>query len=321
MMRAELLQRVMAEKRALREEHERLEAQRLLEAGEACPEIAALVQERREAIMEGLRLAMQGIVPLRIEEDTLRRNRRIEALLTAQGLPGDYLSPIFDCPLCEDSGYAGESQNQLWACMEQRCLELALGGQFPDDSQTFESYDETVFPLSPVAPGQASQRAYMRVIRKACEDYADSLPEGKLLNLLLYGGSGLGKTFLLRSIAHRAGQNGVACLATTANTLLNAIRKQYFSREEAPEADYMGVPLLLIDDLGTEPLWENITVEQLFALIDHRLSHGLHTVISTNLSLTELKARYTERIMSRLLDQRLCRTLAFMGKDVRLNPS
>jgi DNA replication protein DnaC len=64
-------------------------------------------------------------------------------------------------------------------------------------------------------------------------------------------------------------------------------------------------------------MWENITVEQLFALIDARFTSRLNTVISTNLSLSELQARYTERITSRLTDVRVCQPLRFLGNDIR----
>ncbi len=80
------------------------------------------------------------------------------------------------------------------------------------------------------------------------------------------------------------------------------------------------MPLLLIDDLGTEPLWENITLEQLFALIEYRMTHNKSTVFSTNLTLENLRERYTRRILSRLLDQRLSLVLQFQGQDVRLRP-
>ena len=84
-----------------------------------------------------------------------------------------------------------------------------------------------------------------------------------------------------------------------------------------PIADMMRTPLLLLDDLGTEPLMNNITVTQLFNLLNERQMAGRHTVISTNLSLSELKDRYTERITSRLLDGRDCRRLTFIGEDIR----
>ena len=63
---------------------------------------------------------------------------------------------------------------------------------------------------------------------------------------------------------------------------------------------------------------ENITVEQLFNLINERQNARLCTVLSTNLTLTELKTRYTERVLSRLLDKRNCLALHFLGEDVRL---
>lgn len=316
-MNNELLLQALREKRLGRERHEQEEARRLAEVTAACPEIEQLVRERREAIFEGLRLAMAGQAPLGIEQDTARRNARIEELLHQLGYGSDYLSPIFECALCEDTGWEGESRKTLCSCVLQRMSALNQSGHH-QERQSFESYDDGVFPLTPLAEGEVSQRAYMRLIRRQCEEYANSLPGGRLQNLLLYGGSGLGKTFLLNAIALRASQRGVATLTLTANSLLNDIRRHYFSREQEQDAGYLSIPLLLIDDLGTEPLWENITVEQLFALIDHRLRAGLHTVISTNLSLTELKQRYTERIMSRLLDVRLCGKLAFLGKDIRL---
>ena len=62
---------------------------------------------------------------------------------------------------------------------------------------------------------------------------------------------------------------------------------------------------------------ENITIVQLFNLINERQTSGKGTVISTNLNTTELQARYTERIASRLLDPRQCTLLQFLGDDVR----
>jgi DNA replication protein DnaC len=62
---------------------------------------------------------------------------------------------------------------------------------------------------------------------------------------------------------------------------------------------------------------ENITVTQLFNLLNERQSAGRHTVLSTNLNLEELRLRYTERIVSRLLDETRCRVVKFIGEDVR----
>ena len=68
----------------------------------------------------------------------------------------------------------------------------------------------------------------MNVVRNTCEQYADLLPRPAVKNILFYGKSGLGKTYLLNSIAMRAKERGVAYISITANSLLNRIRKSVF---------------------------------------------------------------------------------------------
>ncbi len=319
-MNSELLNQALSQRRAIQEQNRLEEERRVITVSQAHPQIGRLIDERREAIMRGLQQAMRGITPLGIEEETIRRNQQIEELLARYGYGKDYLSPIYDCALCEDSGYAGQSRKTLCRCVALRYQALMHGSDALDEKQIFESYDDSVFPATPLPGSRTSQRAYTRLLRDQCEAWADQLPNSQTRALLLYGGSGLGKTFLLRSVGQRAMARGVPTLTLTANHLLNQIRRQYFGRDTQEEASYLNIPLLLIDDLGTEPLWENITVEQLFALIDHRLSRGLHTLISTNLNPGELTQRYTERIMSRLSDRRLCQWLEFLGEDIRLRP-
>ena len=75
--------------------------------------------------------------------------------------------------------------------------------------------------------------------------------------------------------------------------------------------------LLLIDDLGTEPMIEGVTVEELFNILNERQNAGLCTVISTNLTLENLQVRYNERFISRLLNRQTCQSLHFDGIDIR----
>ena len=102
--------------------------------------------------------------------------------------------------------------------------------------------------------------------------------------------------------------------------LFEAMRGAGFGDEQkAREFDrLMGAEILLIDDLGTEPMVRNITVEYLFSLINERTGGGMHTVIATNLSFEDLKNRYTERISSRLLDKNGFEVVGLAGEDLRL---
>ena len=58
--------------------------------------------------------------------------------------------------------------------------------------------------------------------------------------------------------------------------------------------------LLIIDDLGTE-LTNSFVQSQLFEIINKRELSGLSTLISTNLSMLQLRDKYSERIMSRIV--------------------
>lgn len=297
------------------------EEERLRTASAVCPRIGQMVSARRNAILEGLQSALAGAAPHDLVQATNRANEQIRLLLKENGFAPDYLEPIYTCPLCHDTGYVGEHKKEFCACVIKRCDKLLSESlEMPETGESFETFDPAVFSDVPLEGLDFSQREYAQVLRDKCEAYAGRLPDAHVPNLLFYGKSGLGKTFLLRSIARRAQEKGVPALTVTANTLLNAIRKSYFSHEDEGLSPFYQTQLLLIDDLGTEPLWENITVEQLFALLDARFSSRKNTVISTNLNLKELQQRYTERIASRLLDTRLCQAVRFLGDDIRRRP-
>lgn len=297
------------------------EQERLRIAGEKDARIPLLVAERRNAILHSLQHALGGAAPEHLVEDTNARSAQIRLLLRENGLEENFLEPIYTCRLCRDTGYVGEHGKRLCACVRSRYDKLLTQSlEMPDTGESFERFDASVFSDAPMEGLDFSQREYAEMLRVKCEAYAEQLPSPPVPNLLFYGRSGLGKTFLMRSIAQRSLERGVPSLAVTAGTLLNAIRKSYFSHNDEGLSPFYQTQLLLIDDLGTEPLWENITVEQLFALLDARFSARRNTVISTNLSLKELQQRYTERIASRLLDIRLCQTVRFLGDDVRKRP-
>ena len=136
-------------------------------------------------------------------------------------------------------------------------------------------------------------------------------------NVMMMGQSGLGKTYLMHSIAKVLLQHGFNVLMLSAYRFLETARKSYFSGDSKDLEVLMDADVLMIDDMGAEPLMENITITQWFNLINERQLHGKATVISTNLTESELKKRYTERIASRLLNQSECMILQFRGDDVR----
>ena len=80
-----------------------------------------------------------------------------------------------------------------------------------------------------------------------------------------------------------------------------------------PQAD-----LLVIDDLGTEPMRKNVTKEYLLILLNERIAKGKSTIITTNLNPEQVLEKYEERIFSRMFNKRETLILQFVGKNQRL---
>ena len=297
---------------------------RQTEACQRCPGLRELLNARHASVMAGVRATLLTARKDASRASTLasqmaEMNRRIADKLKEGGLPADYLQPVYTCAHCKDEGYVYDPSRRMCDCLKKafnrRLLEESgLAG----NANTFESFDETLFSDEPDERG-LSQRKAAVAIRNACLAYADAFPDTPTRDLLLMGKSGLGKTFLLQCIAHRTAERGFLPVYISAYRLFELARKAYIENDSDILSSMMEAPLLLIDDLGTEPLMNNVTVTQLFNLLNERQMAGRHTVISTNLSMTEMQERYTERITSRFLDATGCRRLLFIGGDIRRN--
>lgn len=312
--------RTEAEFEQRRQQNEQEENRRREEIAQKLPALDQLLQERHSMILRSVRGAFADPAMRNAEAMMESYNKKISAALIAAGYPADYLAPVCHCPICRDEGYVYENSIRKPCACFLNAYEKALSeaGQSMQGGETFSAFDENRFPDTPLPGTDVTQREYMRVVRDRCRQYAANVPNGTVKTLLLHGGSGLGKTFLLNCVGNDARARGVDTLYVTAYDLLMALKNAYFSRTGETAQEYFDAQLLLIDDLGMEPLMENITVEQLYNLFNARLIKGLYTAVSTNLSREEIKNRYTERVSSRLLDIRTGMAIPFKGKDIRL---
>ena len=303
-----------------RQQNAQEEARRREEIARKLPELDQIIEERHRMVLRSVRGVFSDSGLLDAEKLMEEYNQKISDALTNAGYPADYLAPVCQCPLCQDEGYIYEnSVRRVCSCFQNAYMKALSGaGQSMQGHETFQSFDESRFPDTPLPGTDVTQREYMRIIRERCRQFSDNIPDGPVKTLLLHGGSGLGKTFLLNCVGNAARERGIETRYITAYDLLMALKNAYFSRTGETAQEYFDTPLLLIDDLGMEPLMENITVEQFYNLFNARLTKGCYTAVSTNLSREEIKNRYTERVSSRLLDTRSGMAIAFMGKDIRL---
>lgn len=325
-MREATLRAIEAEYAAIREQNRAEERRRLDEVTASDPAIGALAAARFDMLQNRVRQAFgspdQAIrIGEAFQRDMAALQEDIRARLVAAGYAADYLQPVYRCANCRDKGFVGEPVMERCACFLQkaRAHVSRAAGSGVDPSETFEAFDPAVFPDRPLSADRPeSQRAYMERIRARCEAFADQYPANERRNLLLFGGSGLGKTYLMNCIGNRVRARGMEAVKLTAYQMTERMRASIFQHQPEAFAQLLDAPLLLLDDLGAEPLIANVTIEELFTLLNERGLRGHATVISTNLMLNELRARYTERITSRLFDRRGATLLEFLGTDVRL---
>lgn len=141
------------------------------------------------------------------------------------------------------------------------------------------------------------RRAYEKAI-----NYAES-PDGWLVyQSTTYGN---GKTFLAASIANYATENGMSVLFVMVPDLLDHLRATFNpssgARLDKRFAEVKNVPLLILDDLGTESATPWVR-EKLYQLFNHRYNARKPTVITTATPIEELD----ERLRSRMLDGSRC---------------
>ena len=320
-MRKAIMQELLTEYEVQRQRNQAEELRRRQEAEHACPEIGETLDARQGMIFAGLRGILGGEaaaedIPARM--DVL--NRRVASLLRQHGFPEDYLDPVYRCPVCKDTGYVGEPIREQCECLRTAFYtrlyrQVGLGERA---EQSFERFDANVFSDAKLPGKTYSQRDMMGVYRSKCQQWAQQYPDTAVKDVFMMGQSGLGKTYLMHAMAKVLLQRGLSVMLISAYRFLEMARKAYFGGGTAEMDALMDADVVMIDDMGSEPLMENITITQWFNLINERQQRGLATVISTNLMEDEIRRRYTERIASRLLNNPgQCMLLQFLGDDVR----
>ncbi len=133
-------------------------------------------------------------------------------------------------------------------------------------------------------------------------------------NLMVTGKTGLGKTYLLECMAKEARGRDIDVMMIRAGSLF----RLFFDHRMGEDVDlsYLhNAGLLLIDDIGTEPVTNNVSIEYFYELVSKRLEAKKHTVYSTNID--DIQKRYDDRIASRLNSKDDATILLFDGKDLR----
>lgn len=327
MTRSEIIRALTEDYARLREENLREHDRRLAEIEGKDSRIGEIVRESAALFMRQARFILARPDDAeRMKKEILQKAASLrteqEERLAALGLPKDYLDPIYRCKECRDTGHVGNTVRDMCACMEKKLIDRLYDSARERGTvdQTFEAFNESIFPDDALVDGVNTQRRIALRAKRMCKEYAETYPETDTLNVLLTGNTGLGKTFLLHCIENRLLDRGFSPICVTAYRLFETMRGAHFSDAEKRQEfdELIHCDILLIDDLGTEPIMQNITREYLFTLLNERLTQQRHTVVATNLSILELKELYGERVFSRLFDTVNVTPAQLKGRDLRM---
>lgn len=232
-------------------------------------------------------------------------------LLTANGYPSDFLSPVYDCPDCKDTGYI---QGQKCHCFRQAEISLLYEQSNLQKTLDKENFDALSYEYF---QGETLE-SYRQTVNK-CKNFCTNF-KTSYQNLFFYGTVGTGKTFLTNCIARECIEMGCSVLYFSASSLFDYLARNAYNYKTQEEisalcSDLYNCDLLVIDDLGTE-MAAPATLAHFFTCINERLLRQKPILISTNLSLEDCRNRYQDRIFSRIISQfDFCK---LTGPDIRM---
>ena len=176
----------------------------------------------------------------------------------------------------------------------------------------------------------------MEGVKKFCEKFCDrhfglnriinknkqsevNIEDNDRKNIVFSGSTGVGKTYLSNCIAKVLLDRYYSVIYLSAKGLFEALVKVKIEKSE--EQKYLllidGIyecDMLILDDLGTE-MFNHFTTTEFFHIINHRINTEKSTIISTNLSLDQMRDVYSERVTSRIRKSFIY--IRLFGNDIR----
>lgn len=217
----------------------------------------------------------------------------------------------YRCGKCRDTGWDG---GELCFCVKQRLYdEMAADSGLAFVLRDFKEADLNAFP----AAVREERKKLYALMKKYCEKF----PNTKYRNLFFSGSTGTGKTFLASCIASEILKRGETVQFLTSFAFNAQALKIYTAPLEERDGllnTLLDPALLILDDLGAEPVLNNVTVEYLYLILNERLIRGGHTVITTNLDPANFLSRYGSRVFSRAVDKANTYAAQFGWQDFRL---
>ena len=283
-------------------------AYRAQQEADSLPGMRELKDKKKKLLQKIMAASLNDTEHGQISGELAKINRREEQLLKS-------LATEYRCDQCGDTGFV---DGRFCACLRDKIYREAYGAfDIPSLPESFSASDRSKFSTTFLCKNGVSQQKKYGALENYARKFAQDFPNTQTVNLLFTGNTGLGKTFLLRAIAKSVHQKGGDVMLISASNLFSDFHQHRLGGGVNLEI-LQNCGLLMIDDLGVEPFTQNVTVEYFLELLNIRIDKKKHTVIATNLSADKIKAKYGERVYSRIRFGDMCSQLVFEGADLRI---
>ena len=233
-------------------------------------------------------------------------------ILKELGLSAADLEPKYECTLCNDIGFVG---SKMCDCFQKRRNEEIVKrcGLDINKNVTFENFNTDICKN----PKHAKE---LSKLKDKLVEWSKKFPNVKKKNIIISGTPGGGKTYLTQCLANEMLKQKCSVCFVSAFDMNNMFLK-YHTTFDISKNSYLdpliNSDLLFIDDLGTEPITKNVTLNYLFLVLSERERFGKPMIVSTNLRAEDILNRYNERIYSRLTNKMQSFFVFIEGEDLR----
>lgn len=206
----------------------------------------------------------------------------------------------YSCKKCQDNGYIN---GKMCECLKKEISNILFE----------ESNFGKLVNFSDAEKGASGNlKSLYELMKKWCHsDFKKNI-------IFLSGEVGTGKTYLTRAMANELIEQGKIVKLVTAFQMSRDFKEYRSTYNETILDKYLSCEFLFIDDLGTEVIYKNSTIEFLYQILNERQMRKLCTIITSNLDLAEIRDRYDERIFSRIANRETSITVNLKNEDLRL---
>lgn len=212
------------------------------------------------------------------------------------------IEPVYSCNKCNDQGIV---EGKYCSCLKQEIAKILIKNSGFSKLEDFSNSNFNLF----------SKEEEIKKVYSLMKEWCNKDSKKKIIYLM--GDTGTGKTYLMSCMANEFIKQGKFTILTTSFNLFNVFLEYHKTKNEDLLENYLSCEVLFVDDLGSEPFYNNVSREYFYLLINERSMKGLRTVITSNLTPESLRDRYDERTFSRIMDNNVSVRLKIGDRDLR----